>query len=491
MVCLFVVMFYISMSVVGSRVVDMNDPLAHLLDALDGVGGSWPVSAGGERLPIESLDEAQLVAANDHLGRLRRHLDAVHARVASEIARKSRPELGPDGLAKKHGYRNPIALVAATTGTTNGDAARLIAVGEATAPRPTFSGEDAPARHPHVAAGLSSGSIGMPAAAAIIAMLDRVAMRCDHEILDAAEQTLVQQAAGLTLDQLAKVIARAEAHLDPDGLEPKESELRADRSLHMFERAGMLHLRATLDPETAAPIKTAIDALVSAEFRAQADALGGGTANGAGSEHLRALSPADADAPRRTVPQMQADALALLASHLLGCAHKDVPVDGATVIVRMTLDQLTEGTGAALVDGIDQPVSVATARRMAAGGGVIPWILGSRGEILDWGREKRLFTRTQKLALAERDGGCAGCGLPPGMTKAHHIRWWARDAGPTDLDNGVLLCDSCHHRVHDNGWEILIEGTGVTAQVWFVPPCHVDPARTPRLGGRARFDYAA
>ncbi len=491
MVCLFVLMFYISMSVVGSRVVDMNDPLANLLDALDGVVGSWPVSAGGERLPIESLDETQLVAANDHLGRLRRHLDAVHARVASEIARHSRPELGPDGLAKKHGYRNPIALVAATTGTTNGDAARLVAVGEATAPRPTFSGEDAPARHPHVAAGLSSGSIGMPAAAAIIAMLDRVAMRCDREILDAAEQTLVQQAAGLTLDQLAKVIARAEAHLDPDGLEPKESELRADRALHMFERAGLLHLRATLDPETAAPIKTAIEALVSAEFRAQADALGGGAANGAGSEHLRALSPADADAPRRTVPQMQADALALLASHLLGCDHKDVPIEGATVVVRMTLEQLTEGTGAALIDGIDQPVSVATARRLAAGGGVIPCVLGSHGEILDWGREKRLFTRAQKLALAERDGGCAGCGLPPGMTKAHHIRWWARDAGPTDLDNGVLLCDSCHHRVHDNGWEIRIDGTGVTARVWLIPPRHVDPACTPRLGGRARFDYAA
>lgn len=331
----------------------------------------------------------------------------------------------------------------------------------------------------------------MPAAAAIIAMLDRVAMRCDREILDAAEQTLVQQAAGLTLDQLAKVIARAEAHLDPDGLEPKESELRADRALHMFERAGMLHLRATLDPETAAPIKTAIEALVSAEFRAQADALGGGAANGPGSEHLRALSPADADAPRRTVPQMQADALALLASHLLGCDHKDVPIEGATVVVRMTLEQLTEGTGAALIDGIDQPVSVATARRMAAGGGVIPCVLGSHGEILDWGREKRLFTRAQKLALAERDGGCAGCGLPPGMTKAHHIRWWARDAGPTDLDNGVLLCDSCHHRVHDNGWEIRIDGTGVTARVWLIPPRHVDPAGTPRLGGRARFDYAA
>ena len=75
------------------------------------------------------------------------------------------------------------------------------------------------------------------------------------------------------------------------------------------------------------------------------------------------------------------------------------------------------------------------------------------------------------------------------MTRAHHLDWWQRDAGPTDLSNGVLLCESCHHRIHDNGWEIRIDGTSVLSKVWFIPPRHVDPARTPRLGGRARFDY--
>ncbi|MGO4490403.1 HNH endonuclease [Microbacterium sp. 2RAF4] len=101
------------------------------------------------------------------------------------------------------------------------------------------------------------------------------------------------------------------------------------------------------------------------------------------------------------------------------------------------------------------------------------------------------------------------------MTKAHHIRWWKRDHGPTDLSNGVLLCETCHHRIHDNGWEIRIDaagsgggsgggsgsssgtesgsgrGAGAAARVWFVPPRYVDPAQTPRLGGRARFDVAA
>ena len=93
--------------------------------------------------------------------------------------------------------------------------------------------------------------------------------------------------------------------------------------------------------------------------------------------------------------------------------------------------------------------------------------------------------------LAGHLAGAAMCGAPPGHTKVHHIRWWARDAGPTDLANGCLLCESCHHRIHDNGWEIRIEGLGIRAKVWFIPPPHVDPDRTPRLGGRARYDFAA
>ncbi|WP_314502944.1 HNH endonuclease, partial [uncultured Microbacterium sp.] len=162
-----------------------------------------------------------------------------------------------------------------------------------------------------------------------------------------------------------------------------------------------------------------------------------------------------------------------------------------TVIVRIDHHDLVAGTGFATIDGITAPVSARTARRMAAGGGIISCVLDGDSQILDWGRTKRLFTPTQRLALVERDGGCAMCGAPPGHTKAHHIRWWARDAGPTDLHNGVLLCESCHHRIHDNNWDIRIDGTGTTAKVWFIPPPHVDPTRTPRLGGRARYDYAA
>jgi hypothetical protein len=449
----------------------MTRALDLLVSEVDAVGSVWRDGDAG------ALSDSELILVNERYCRMRRMLDADQTVLAAEIARRSRPELGSEGLAKTQGYRNPTALIAATGGTSTGDAARLVRVGEATAPRQLLSGETAPARHPHVAEALAAALLTERAAGAIIALLDRVALRAGTAALDIAEKTLVAQAPGLTMDQLTRILARAEAWLDPDGVAPREEEARADRSLTIREDGGRVVIHAELDPASAAPIKVAIEALVSAEMRATRDAERDATG--------------DPDVPRRSVRQMQADAFVRLCEHALGCSETDLPLQGATVVVRIQHEDLLNDTGYATIDGITAPVSVATARRMAAGGRIISCVLGGESQVLDWGRSKRLFTPTQRLALVERDGGCAMCGAPPGHTKVHHIRWWGRDAGPTDLNNGVLLCESCHHRIHDNGWEIHIDGTGVKAKVWFIPPPHVDPARTPRLGGRARYDYAA
>ncbi|TDN93074.1 5-methylcytosine-specific restriction protein A [Microbacterium sp. BK668] len=416
-----------------------------------------------------------LAALNSAMGSLRRHVEAVHASVAAEVARASRVELGNAGLAKQQGFRSPTSMIAAATGTNVGDAARLVAVGEATAPRMTLTGADAPPKHAEVAAGLQSGRLSVAAAGAIIALLDRTALRGDPHAVHEAERVLVGQAEGLPMDQLRKILARAEAWLDPDGVQPREDELRATAYVHVREdRDGSILLDARLDPERGAVVKTVIDAMVGEVLRRRDEGPRGGMS---------------AD-EQRPIPQLRADALATICRHALACESKDVPTGGATVVIRIGLDQLESGIGLGTIDGVSQPVSVQTIRRMAADAQVIPCVLGADSEILDFGRAKRLFTASQKLALGERDGGCAGCGLPPGMTQVHHLRWWHRDAGPTDLDNGILLCTRCHHRVHDDGWEIRIEGPGVRAKVWFIPPVRVDPARTPRLGGRARYDYA-
>lgn len=447
-----------------------NPHLNPLLEAVQSLEEVW-ADAGN----AADLSRAQLLEAHRAMGLVQRRLDGIHAEIAASIARESRPELGAAGLAKEQGFRSPATMIAATTGGSTGDAARLVKVGEATAPRANLTGEALPPRFPEVQRAIGVGALSAAAAALIVTLLDRSRLKIGLERAVEAERLLVERAAGLSLDDVRKLVVHAEAWLDPDGVAPREDEARARRSLTMFERDGSLHLTLQTDIASGAPVKTAIQAYVTATFQARAGVL----------------DPDAPDADRRTIAMLQADALAEICAHVSGCDNGGLPLSGATVVVRVGLDALTSGTGFAEIDGLEQPISIAACRRMAAGGGIIPAVLGGGGEILDWGREKRLFTRAQRLALVERDGGCVMCGLPPQMTRAHHVRWWQRDAGPTDLENGVLLCESCHHRIHDNGWEIRIEGRGFAARVWLIPPPNVDPARRPRLGGRARYDIAA
>lgn len=448
----------------------MEDLLAGLENAVVALHEAW----AGENVVVPAardLGRHRLVAVTEALGALGRRVDTVRAHVAAEVERRSRRELGADSLAKQQGFRNAAALLAETTGISTGDAHRLTAVGRAVAPRATLDGRPLPAAHPHVAAALSAGTLTAAAAEAIISMLDRVALRSSDDDRDRAERILAAQAPGLSLDGVRTLATRAQAWLDPDGLEPAERDRHAGRQVRLFERDRMLHIDGAVDVATGAPLKAAIDALVGDMMRTTRDDVTAGD----GDTHP-------------SVAQLRADALVHLAEHAISCRQGDLPLDTTTVIVRVGLDALRDGVGSAEIDGITQPVSAAAARHLASAAGVIPCVLDSAGEILDWGRRKRFFTVSQRLALVERDGGCAMCNLPPSMTRAHHIRWWARDNGPTDLSNGVLLCESCHHRIHDNGWGIRIHGGTIAGRVWFVPPPAVDPRQTPRLGGRARFD---
>jgi hypothetical protein len=290
------------------------------------------------------------------------------------------------------------------------------------------------------------------------------------------------------LANLWRAIREAEAGLDPDGVAPREEELKAERFLHFrTDRHGMTIVTGALDPETAAPVKAAIEAAVTHTLRQQRKNNSADTGGETGDGETRDGDGSDADEPlfedMRTVPQMQADALGMLASHMVGC-NRVPEVPATTVVVRTDLDTLVDGVGHGVFDGIDQPLSAGTIRKLAATAGIIPLVLGGESLPVDMGRAARLFTPAQRLALAERDGGCAMCGLNVAYTQAHHIHWWERDTGPTDLRNGVLLCPPCHTRVHHDGWVIRIDETG---QVWFTPPPHVDPTQTPRLGGKARY----
>lgn len=446
------------------------------------------VSEARAALDAEGRDRDGLANLLDTLGRLRRGVDATTAVVASEVARHSRRDLGRDALARAQGFRSPTAMIAAVTGASAGEAVRLVQVGDAIAPRTNVAGEPVPAAHPHVAAAVRAGRLSATAAAAIVSLLDRVVLRAGRERCLRMEEVLVTRLPGATPDESRRLLIEAEAALDEGGAEHRHDAARAARELRTSQDAeGMTIVRARLDAETAAPILAVLEAEVTRIIR---------TNERTADEAMR---------DPRTIPQIQADALATLAVHALGCDR--VPTQAATtVVVRMDLQALLAATGHAgselvdgggelvrgggerliRVDGVEQPLPASAIRRMAADADVIPLVLGRGGRVLDMGRRERLFTKSQKLALVERDGGCAFCGAPPGHTVVHHIRWWSR-GGPTDLSNGVLLCTGCHHRVHDDGWDIEVRDGRVT----FLPPAWLDRARTPRAAARDRIRVAA
>jgi Domain of unknown function (DUF222) len=123
------------------------------------------------------------------------------------------------------------------------------------------------------------------------------------------------------------------------------------------------------------------------------------------------------------------------------------------------------------------PVATGTLRKIACDADIIPALLGTNGAILDLGRRARLFTAAQRLALIARDQGCTfpNCTIPAPWCEAHHITYWSY-GGPTNLDNGALLCAHHHHLIHKEQWTISTRhGTP-----WYTPPCHIDPHQKPQ-----------
>lgn len=457
---------------------------------------------------VAGLARAELLELSRDLAGLRRAVDVSLAQVAAEIDRRSTADAGVSGLAAREGFRSTGELIARATGGSVADARRLVAVGsliaDAGAGDSGFGGAalvdgavtggvvtGGVARvlsplgqlRAAIASAVAEREISVDAAAAFTAALaglpdTDVTRDLFARALAKAKPSGIGE--GLALHEVRKLVWRAQALADPAAWEVREERQYGERYAGLRDDAdGMVTLTARLTPLDAAPVRAVLDANVRWAMQQRRDDPGSDT---------------------RTPMQMRADILVSLCRHALDC---DQPTSGVktTVVVRMTRAELAAGLGVGEADGVAQPLSASSLRRAAADAEVIPAVLGGDSGVLDWGRARRLFTASQRLALVERDGGCAWCNAPPSWCEAHHIRWWERDAGPTDLSNGVLLCARCHHRIHRDGWEIEVRpglaaggeagDASRRAVVWLTPPRSVDPARTPRVGGRERYDIAA
>ncbi|MGG7463062.1 DUF222 domain-containing protein [Plantibacter sp. YIM 135347] len=480
-----------------------------------GAGAAITGSSGLAAVGLESMDDPGLLRVGEELGALQHALDAAQAAWAGTVAARSGKERGGDGLAKAHGYSSPVALLADRWRIAPARAAVLVDVGSAIVPKRTFLGEVQECEFPAIAEAirplvaspndLSAAppvALTVDAAAAMVREL-RLGARVATTLKTAAvERLLVEHCVGVSPGDARKAAVRARMILDQDGAQPREQMLHARRSLRIVELpGGMTKLTAVLDPASAMWVRGAIDAVVSTALRTPhfvdtADPAdsgsgacpGGSSASDTGESpdtggcpatEQNPATPADMPEPR-TLEQLRLDALVDTCRHVAGCTEAATQLAPVSIVIRMDLHDLTDGIGAAHIDGITEPITANTVRRIAGDANLIPAILTGPSQILDLGHARRLFSPGQKIALAERDGGCAwtGCPHPPAYTQAHHITWWSA-GGTTDLSNGILLCSHHHHRVHADGWDIRIRD----GSPWFIPPAHLDRTRTPRRGG--------
>ncbi|WP_248581126.1 HNH endonuclease signature motif containing protein [Nocardioides sp. InS609-2] len=291
-------------------------------------------------------------------------------------------------------------------------------------------------RWPVLAQGLAEGDVNVEQAAVIARALDHLPADIPAETRAAAEARLVADAGTFAPHQL-RVLGRrildivapelGEAH-ERRALEAEEHAAHRQTSLTTHRRGdGSTDIRIRVPDATADRLLTYLHAFTTPRRHHH-------ESTGQRLPHDQALGHAF----RALLETLDPHRLPLHGG------------DATTVIVTIDIDTLRDGLGIATTD-TGTPITAAEARRLACTAHLIPAVLGGTSEPLDLGRGTRLFSRHQRKAFALRDHTCRadGCDIPAAWTEAHHQHPWSH-GGPTNLDNGLLLCSWHHHRAHDD-----------------------------------------
>ncbi|MFI6241114.1 DUF222 domain-containing protein [Micromonospora sp. NPDC050795] len=312
---------------------------------------------------------------------------------------------------------------------------------------------------PAVRDALAGAAVSVEQARVIADTAATVSASAGVEVADKAVGVLVEWAGQFDPTLLRRLGTRILDHVAPDladaaaaaALAAEAARAARDRHVTISTHAdGRLRLSGTLDAESAALLRAAIDPLSAP------------------------LGPDDT----RCAGQRRHDALADVCR--LALRAGELPENGgdpAQIVVTTDYDGLTRQLGAGTLD-VGPRLTPDTVRRLACDAAVLPTVLGGAGQVLDVGRQRRLITGPLRRALVLRDGGCAfpGCDRPARWCAAHHIRHWA-DGGPTSLDNAVLLCGHHHRHVHQSDWVVRLGDDGHPE---FIPPAWIDPDQLPR-----------
>ncbi len=286
----------------------------------------------------------------------------------------------------------------------------------------------------------------------------------------AQEQELIWAAMSEDFDDFKKTVARHEHNRSEHKAEKKTERQRRRRKAALFNGDDdMVILHAELDPVSGQRVKTALDNLCDRMYRDDFQAGNDRTNQQRCVDALVNLVTRTPNGANRAsgidsgIGDGGGEAGDLGGDHggtdaAIGDDDNEVTVQATTLLVKVDYDTLTgQLTNAGLID--DTPIDVDELRRIACDAGVIPAIFNAEGAPLYLGRKQRAATQTQRLALQARDKHCVGCGIRATACESHHILWWEH-GGTTDITNLVLLCRSCHTKIHKHSHTLTTNSQG-------------------------------
>ncbi|MGH4001869.1 MAG: DUF222 domain-containing protein [Pseudonocardiaceae bacterium] len=304
-------------------------------------------------------------------------------------------------------------------------------------------------RYEQVAAGLAAGEVSQDKARVITQALNAIETdpAATAEDLALAEKLLVDYATSLTANELRIIGRRILTEIDPARFEEaeakallKEEERAQSRTFFHSQTTGdgTVDIHARIPHAVGVRLRTFLDALAQPRKWSAED-------KGKKIPYDRLLGQAFI----RIIETYDVDQLPSHGGH------------GTTVFITMTLDQLHTDLGTASLGFDGDTITATEARRMACNADLIPTVLGTDSELLDFGRTTRLAHPIPHRARRLRDKGCQAedCDAPAAWTEAHHLKPWAK-GGSTNLNDMVLLCPADHRRIHspDYTYERLPDG---------------------------------
>jgi Domain of unknown function (DUF222) len=279
---------------------------------------------------------------------------------------------------------------------------------------------------PHLATGLASGVLSLDKVRAVV---DTATPETDRELASQASTCSVRQ-----LAEIARAARGADAQADRE-----DYEARSVRFNDTFRT-----VTAQLTPESFAEVRKSL------ETRAKKLSSDGET----------------------SWDQRLADAFVSLVRS--GAAERDGGSTPFTVVAHVPLAALLEDDGettcSELAGELERGglLSTQTLQRLACDATLILAVDDDVGHTMYEGRAHRYPTETQRREIVRRDRHCRfpGCANST-FVNPHHIKWWIRDQGTTDLPNLALLCEHHHHRVHSKRW---IMSGNANEELTFVGP---------------------